>query len=104
MRLAMMAMKRLPERGPSEIELLLPWYAAGALNARDTKGIEMAIARDSRLAELYAAIEEEYAAIIDLNESLGVPSENAMRKLFASIDGERRKGLKFHLRSACLLA
>lgn len=43
----------------------------------------------SRLAEQYAAIEEEYAAIIDLNESLGAPSARVMEKLFASIDEER---------------
>jgi anti-sigma factor RsiW len=91
MRLAMMATKILPKRGLSEIELLLPWYAAGALNAHDTRGVEKALAGDSRLAEQYAAIEEEYAAIIDLNESLGAPSERAMQKLFASIDGQRTR-------------
>jgi anti-sigma-K factor RskA len=89
MRLAMSAMKSLPERGLGEIEMLLPWYAAGALNARDAGGVERALARDSRLAEQYAAIEEEYAAIIDLNESLGAPSARVMEKLFASIDEER---------------
>ena len=85
----MNVMKGLPERGLGEIEMLLPWYATGALNARDTKGIERALARDSRLAERYAAVEEEYAAIVDLNESLGAPSARAMEKLFASIDQER---------------
>lgn len=85
----MRAMKSLSEGGLGEIEMLLPWYAAGALNARDTGGVERALARDSRLAEQYAAIEEEYAAIIDLNESLGAPSARAMEKLFASIDEER---------------
>jgi anti-sigma factor RsiW len=89
MRLAMSAMKSLPVGGLGEIEMLLPWYAAGALNARDTGGVERALARDPRLAEQYAAIEEEYAAIIDLNESLGAPSARAMEKLFASIDEER---------------
>ena len=87
----MMAMKSLSKRGLSDVELLLPWYAAGALNARDTRGVEKALERDSRLAEQYAAIEEEYAAIIDLNEGLGMPSERAMHRLFASIDGERTR-------------
>jgi anti-sigma-K factor RskA len=85
----MNVMKSLPERGLNEIEMLLPWYATGALNARDTRGIERALARDAGLAEQYAAVEEEYAAIIDLNESLGTPSARAMEKLFASIDEER---------------
>jgi len=81
--------KSLPERGLGEIEMLLPWYAAGALNAHDARGVERALARDSRLAERYAAVEEEYAAIIDFNESLGAPSARAMERLFASIDRER---------------
>ena len=85
----MNVMKSSPVRGLDEIEMLLPWYAIGALNARDTRGIERALARDSRLAEQYAAVEEEYAAIIDLNESLGAPSARAIEKLFASIDEER---------------
>lgn len=85
----MTIMKSLPGRGLSEIEMLLPWYATGALNARDTWGIERALARDCRLAEQYAAVEEECAAIIDLNESMGAPSARAMEKLFASIDEER---------------
>lgn len=87
----MMAMKSLRERGLREIELLLPWYAAGALSPRDTRGVEKALERDARLAEQYAAVEEEYAAIMDLNEGLGMPSERAMQKLFASIDGERTR-------------
>src|ERR1700744_4173298 len=89
LRLAMNIIKSEPERGTHEIEMLLPWYAAGALNARDARGVERALERDRRLAEQYAAVEEEYAAIIDLNESLGAPSARAMEKLFASIDRER---------------
>jgi hypothetical protein len=89
MRLAKMTTKSLPERGLTEIELLLPWYAAGALNERQAEGVEKALARDVRLAEQYAAIEEEYAAVIDLNENLSVPSARAMQRLFASIDDER---------------
>lgn len=93
----MNVMKSLPEWGLGEIEMLLPWYATGALNARDTRGIERALARDARLAEQYAAVEEEYVAIIDLNESLGTPSARAMEKLFASIDEERndRPSIRF---------
>ena len=89
-------MKSLPERRLNKIELLeieqlLPWYAVGALNARDTKSVEEAMARDVRLAARFAEIEEEYAAIIDLNENLGAPSARAMQQLFASIDDERKR-------------
>src|ERR1700753_2874433 len=86
-----LAMKSLLERRLLEIEQLLPWYAVGALNARDTKSVEEALARDVRLAARFAEIEEEYAAIIDLNETLGAPSARVMQHLFASIDDERKR-------------
>jgi len=73
---------------PSEIEMLLPWHAAGTLNARDARRVEEALARDGELAKQYAVIREEYAETIHLNESLGAPSVRAMQKLFAAIDGE----------------
>lgn len=84
----MMAMKKMLEQEPSEIEMLLPWHAAGTLNPRDARRVEEALARDPELAKQYAAIREEYAETIDLNESLGAPSARAMQKLFAAIDGE----------------
>jgi anti-sigma factor RsiW len=80
--------KGILRQEPGEIEMLLPWYAAGALNARDARRIDEALARDPELARQYAAIREEYAEIIHLNESLGEPSARAVRKLFAAIDGE----------------
>jgi hypothetical protein len=66
----------------------LPWYAAGTLNARDTRRVEEALARDPELARQYAVIREEYAETIGLNESLGAPSVRAMQKLFRAIDAE----------------
>jgi hypothetical protein len=85
----MMAMsKKILEQEPSEIEMLLPWHAAGTLNARDARRVDEALARDPELAKQYAAIREEYTETIDLNESLGAPSTRAMQKLFAAIDGE----------------
>jgi hypothetical protein len=68
--------------------MLLPFHAAGTLNARDARRVEEALARDPELARQYAVIREEYAETIDLNESLGAPSARAMQKLFAAIDGE----------------
>src|SRR5215467_11003844 len=83
----MMAMsKKLDE--PSEIEMLLPWHAAGTLNARDARRVEEALARDPDLARQYAVIREEYAETIGMNETLGAPSARAMQKLFAAIDAE----------------
>src|SRR5579863_2102964 len=88
-RLAMMAAsKKIVEQEPGEIELLLPWHAAGTLNARDARKVDDALARNPELARQYAVIREEYAGTIDLNESLGAPSSRAMQKLFAAIDAE----------------
>ena len=84
----MMAVKKILEREPSEIEMLLPWHAAGTLNPRDAKRVEDALAGDRDLARQYAAIQEEYAETIGLNESLGAPSARAMTKLLAAIDNE----------------
>ena len=85
----MMAMsKKILEQEPTEIEMLLPWHAAGTLNARDVRRVDEALARDPELAKQYAAIREEYAETIDLNESLGAPSARAMQKLFTAIDAE----------------
>jgi anti-sigma factor RsiW len=84
----MAASKKILEQEPSELEMLLPWHAAGTLNARDARRVEEALARDPELARQYAVIREEYAETIDLNESLGAPSARAMQKLFAAIDAE----------------
>src|SRR5215212_1622035 len=88
-RLAMMAMsKKMLDQEPSEIEMLLPWHAAGTLSARDARRVDEALARDPELARQYAVIREEYAETIHLNESLGAPSARAMQKLFDAIDAE----------------
>ena len=85
----MMALsKKMLEQEPSEIEMLLPWHAAGTLNARDARRVEEALANDPALAKQYAAIRGEYEETIHLNESLGAPSARAMQKLFAAIDAE----------------
>ena len=84
----MMAVKKMLDDEPSEIEMLLPFHAAGTLNARDARRVDEALASDPELAKQYAVIQEEYAETISLNESLGAPSARAMQKLFAAIDGE----------------
>jgi anti-sigma factor RsiW len=80
--------KKILEREPGEIEMLLPWHAAGTLNARDSRRVDEALGRDPELARQYAVIREEYAETIHLNENLGAPSARAMQKLFAAIDAE----------------
>ena len=91
--------KKILEQEPSEVEMLLPWHATGTLNARDARRVDEALARDPALAKQYAAIQEEYAETIHLNESLGAPSARAMQKLFAAIDGEpaRKPSVSFDI-------
>jgi hypothetical protein len=91
--------KKILAQEPSEIEMLLPWHAAGTLNARDARRVDDALARDPGLAKQYAAIQQEYAETIHLNESLGAPSARAMQKLFAAIDGEpaRKPSVSFNI-------
>jgi anti-sigma factor RsiW len=84
----MAASKKMLDEEPSEIEMLLPFHAAGTLSARDARRVEEALVSDSALARQYAVIREEYAETISLNESLGAPSARAMQKLFAAIDAE----------------
>jgi hypothetical protein len=91
--------KKILEQEPSEVEMLLPWHATGTLNARDARRVDEALARDPALAKQYAAIQQEYAETIHLNESLGAPSARAMQKLFAAIDGEpaRKPSVSFDI-------
>ena len=84
----MAASKQMLDEEPGEIEMLLPFHAAGTLSTRDARRVEDALASDPELARQYAVIREEYAETISLNESLGAPSARAMQKLFAAIDGE----------------
>jgi hypothetical protein len=96
--------KKILEQEPGDIEALLPWHAAGTLSARDTRRVEDALARDPSLAKQYAAIQEEYAETIALNESLGAPSSRAMQKLFAAIDAEPARKPSASLRFSTRIA
>ena len=73
---------------PSEIETLLPWYAAGTLRRRDRLRVEDALRFDPDLARHADLVREELAETIAFNESLGVPSARCMDRLMAAIDDE----------------
>jgi anti-sigma factor RsiW len=75
-----------PER--PEIEDLLPWHAAGTLSRREADAVEAALAGDPELRRRFALVQEEVAATIHLNETLGAPSPRAADRLFAAIDAE----------------
>jgi hypothetical protein len=87
------------EEMPEDVELLLPWHAAGTLSRRDAMRVEQALANDNDLARRYELVREELGEAIRLNESLGAPSARAMEKLFAKIDAEpaRAPRMSFNL-------
>jgi hypothetical protein len=86
--------KKEAEKLPEDVELLLPWHAAGTLSRRDAARVEQALANDNELAARYELVREELGEAIRLNESLGAPSARAMEKLFAKIDAEPARAPK----------
>jgi hypothetical protein len=92
-------MNMLNEQNASDIELMLPWHAAGTLSNRDTQRVEAALASDPELARRYESVRDELGQTIHLNESLGAPSARAMAALFAKIDAEpvRKPAVSFNL-------
>jgi anti-sigma-K factor RskA len=87
------------EKLPDDVELLLPWHAAGTLSRRDAARVDQALANDNELARRYEMVREELGEAIRLNETLGAPSARAMEKLFAKIDAEpaRKPRASFNL-------
>jgi hypothetical protein len=73
-----------------DIEALLPWYAAGTLDAREADQVEAAVAANAELARRLDLVRDEMTETIILNEALGAPSARVMEKLFKAIDHERR--------------
>jgi hypothetical protein len=82
----MNAAKNTSEREPSEIELLLPWYAAGTLNRRESAEVEAALAKDPELASRLEWVRAEFAQEIYINEGAASPPDNDVKALFAKID------------------
>jgi anti-sigma-K factor RskA len=81
-------MNTTKETGRDEIELLLPWHAAGTLSPREAQRVEAALASDAELARRYDLVREELGETIHLNETLGAPSARAFARLSAAIEAE----------------
>ncbi|MFZ2065662.1 MAG: hypothetical protein WAV27_06740 [Xanthobacteraceae bacterium] len=92
-------MNAVNETSVSDIELLLPWHAAGTLSYRDSQRVETALANDPELARRFELVRDELNEDIHLNETLGAPSARAMEALFAKIDAEpvRTPAMTFNL-------
>lgn len=85
------------ENGREEIELLLPWHAAGTLSPHEAQKVEAALAADAELARRYDLVREELGETIHLNETLGAPSARAFARLSAAIEAEspRKRQVSF---------
>lgn len=73
---------------PEPIEALLPWYAAGTLDATDTAAVEKALAADAGLRAQLALIREDQAEAIHAAESISAPSARMAQTLFAALEAE----------------
>jgi anti-sigma factor RsiW len=78
---------------PSEVELLLPWYAAGTLEPDEMRQVEAALATNPELASRYEWVRSEFTEETAIGERAGEPSSAAIKTLFAKIDAApaRRK-------------
>jgi anti-sigma factor RsiW len=90
----MIGNKNEAEKLPDDVELLLPWHAAGTLSRRDAARVEAALANDNELAARFELVREELGETIRMNETLGAPSARAMQQLFAKIDAEPARTVK----------
>jgi hypothetical protein len=79
-------MNAAKQNEPSEIELLLPWYAAGTLDARESQQVERALANDPELAARYEWVRAELEQETRVSEAAGEPSGRDVKALFARID------------------
>ncbi len=71
-----------------EMEMLLPWYAAGTLGTAETARVEAWLAAHPEAQKAVALIREELDETIAANEHLGVPNPGAREKLMQAIAAE----------------
>ena len=72
-----------------EIEMLLPWYVAGTLDATDRDRVERYLAHHPEVRRQLDLIREERHETILANEALPMPSAAALERLLASLPVRR---------------
>jgi anti-sigma factor RsiW len=72
-----------------EIEMLLPWYVTGRLDADDRARVESHLARDAGLRHQLDLIRAERQEAIAANETLRTPSAGALDRLMAALPPRR---------------
>jgi anti-sigma-K factor RskA len=82
------------------IEELLPWYAAGTLDAAQTRRVEEALAREPRLQVSLRVVREDREETLSLNQSAGAPGAQVWAHVLAATQAEpRAPTLKIRLAS-----
>ncbi len=76
----------IPDR--AEIELLLPWYATGRLDAADAARVEAFLATHPEMRRQLALVREEQDQTVHANEALHSSSRGSLDRLMASVAGE----------------
>ncbi len=77
-----------------EIELLLPWYAAGTLEPDETARVDAYIKAHPELSAHMALVREEMDETIGVNEALGSPSAGAIDRLMKQVAQESPEAFK----------
>jgi anti-sigma factor RsiW len=68
-----------------EVEMLLPWYVSGRLDADDRARVESHLARDADLRQQLDLIRAERQEAIAANEALRTPAAGALDRLMATL-------------------
>lgn len=77
-----------------EIEMLLPWYVTGRLEARDKARVDAALARDASLRRQLDLIREEQSADIAANERVSAPRTLSVESGMATVAAKTSLGVR----------
>ncbi|MGI9383750.1 MAG: hypothetical protein ACR2PO_11405, partial [Methyloligellaceae bacterium] len=77
-----------PDAGREDIEMLLPWYEAGTLDAADAERVAAYLEQHPEMSDQLTLFREEQDAAVVANEALGAPAAGALDRLMSSIEAE----------------
>ena len=80
--------EKRPDGERESVEMLLPWYQAGTLDAADAERVAAYLERHPEVSQQLALAREEQDAAVTANEALGAPAAGALDRLMASIEAE----------------
>lgn len=80
--------EKRPDGERESVEMLLPWYQAGTLDAADAERVAAYLERHPEVSQQLALVREEQDAAVTANEALGAPAAGALDRLMASIEAE----------------